>query len=143
MVELATGEALFQTHDNLEHLAMMERVLGPLPPAVTRAAEQRKVAGAQFIQGPLPPDGRLKLNWPDGARARGLEVDSLQAVERMKQLLPLVQSYGDDSLVKAQGRGDLQSPLSRLHDLLTHMLAYDPAERITAEAALAHDFFKD
>ena len=32
---------------------------------------------------------------------------------------------------------------SRLHDLLTHMLAYDPAERITAEAALAHDFFKD
>lgn len=25
------GEALFQTHENLEHLAMMERVLGPLP----------------------------------------------------------------------------------------------------------------
>lgn len=25
------GRALFQTHENLEHLAMMERVLGPLP----------------------------------------------------------------------------------------------------------------
>ncbi|KAF4394247.1 hypothetical protein F8388_005881 [Cannabis sativa] len=25
------GEALFQTHENLEHLAMMERVLGPIP----------------------------------------------------------------------------------------------------------------
>lgn len=25
------GDALFQTHDNLEHLAMMEQVLGCLP----------------------------------------------------------------------------------------------------------------
>ncbi|RZR75369.1 hypothetical protein BHM03_00055916 [Ensete ventricosum] len=33
------GEALFQTHENLEHLAMMERVLGPLPQhMVIRAA---------------------------------------------------------------------------------------------------------
>ncbi|XP_022769842.1 serine/threonine-protein kinase AFC2 isoform X2 [Durio zibethinus] len=31
LVELCTGEALFQTHENLEHLAMMERVFGPLP----------------------------------------------------------------------------------------------------------------
>ena len=26
LVELATGDALFQTHENLEHLAMMEKV---------------------------------------------------------------------------------------------------------------------
>lgn len=26
LVELAMGDALFQTHENLEHLAMMERV---------------------------------------------------------------------------------------------------------------------
>jgi dual-specificity kinase len=32
MVELYTGMALFQTHDNLEHLKMMEIVLGPFPP---------------------------------------------------------------------------------------------------------------
>ncbi|GLT79256.1 hypothetical protein SLA2020_507500 [Shorea laevis] len=31
LVELRSGEALFQIHENLEHLAMMERVLGPLP----------------------------------------------------------------------------------------------------------------
>jgi len=29
--ELALGVTLFQTHDNREHLAMMERILGPLP----------------------------------------------------------------------------------------------------------------
>jgi hypothetical protein len=28
LVELAMGDALFQTHENLEHLAMMERVSG-------------------------------------------------------------------------------------------------------------------
>ncbi|MQL81651.1 hypothetical protein Taro_014108 [Colocasia esculenta] len=33
---LGEGEALFQTHENLEHLAMMERVLGPLPDHMIR-----------------------------------------------------------------------------------------------------------
>lgn len=33
------GEALFQTHENLEHLAMMERVLGPLPQHMLKKAE--------------------------------------------------------------------------------------------------------
>ena len=31
LLELYTGEALFQTHENLEHLAMMEKILGKLP----------------------------------------------------------------------------------------------------------------
>ncbi|KAH0460578.1 hypothetical protein IEQ34_011241 [Dendrobium chrysotoxum] len=39
LVELCTGEALFQTHENLEHLAMMERVLGPLPEHMIRGAK--------------------------------------------------------------------------------------------------------
>jgi dual-specificity kinase len=39
LVELCTGEALFQTHENLEHLAMMERVFGPLPYHMLRRAE--------------------------------------------------------------------------------------------------------
>ena len=33
------GEALFQTHENLEHLAMMEKVLGPLPQHMVLRAE--------------------------------------------------------------------------------------------------------
>jgi len=31
LVEICSGDTLFQTHENLEHLAMMERVLGALP----------------------------------------------------------------------------------------------------------------
>lgn len=29
--EFYMGITMFQTHDNLEHLAMMERILGPIP----------------------------------------------------------------------------------------------------------------
>lgn len=39
LVELCSGEALFQTHENLEHLAMMERVLGPLPSQMLNKVE--------------------------------------------------------------------------------------------------------
>jgi len=39
LVELLTGEALFQTHDNLEHLAMMQAVLGHLPDKLIRASK--------------------------------------------------------------------------------------------------------
>ncbi len=35
------GDALFQTHENLEHLAMMEAVLGPLPEHMARAANRQ------------------------------------------------------------------------------------------------------
>jgi dual-specificity kinase len=38
LVEFFTGDALFHTHDNLEHLAMMEAVLGTLPPHLHRLA---------------------------------------------------------------------------------------------------------
>lgn len=39
MWKICQGEALFQTHENLEHLAMMERVLGPLPEHMIRRAK--------------------------------------------------------------------------------------------------------
>lgn len=40
LVEFVTGEALFQTHENLEHLAMMEKVFGPMPADMLLAARE-------------------------------------------------------------------------------------------------------
>ena len=37
LAELYAGEPLFQTHDNREHTAMMERVLGPVPSPMANA----------------------------------------------------------------------------------------------------------
>ncbi len=35
---MCAGDALFQTHENLEHLAMMEAVLGPIPDTMSQRA---------------------------------------------------------------------------------------------------------
>lgn len=40
--ELYTGFTLFQTHDNLEHLAMMERILGAIPYSMARRTKKTK-----------------------------------------------------------------------------------------------------
>jgi serine/threonine protein kinase len=40
LVELYTGQALFQTHENLEHLAMMNTILGPIPDSMICRADQ-------------------------------------------------------------------------------------------------------
>ena len=36
LMELCVGKTLFQKHENMEHLAMMERVLGPFPQHMIR-----------------------------------------------------------------------------------------------------------
>ncbi|KAL1534720.1 Serine/threonine-protein kinase afc2 [Salvia divinorum] len=60
LVELCSGEALFQTHENLEHLAMMERVLGPLPQHMLKKADRH---AEKYVR-------RCRLDWPEGASSR-------------------------------------------------------------------------
>ena len=55
LVEFYTGQALFQTHDNLEHLAMMEQVMGKMPERFARNGARSK---PEFFK-----DG-AKLDWP-------------------------------------------------------------------------------
>ncbi|XP_050364344.1 serine/threonine-protein kinase AFC3 isoform X2 [Argentina anserina] len=118
LVELCAGEALFQTHENLEHLAMMERVLGPLPQHMT----QRACHGAEkyFRRG-------ARLNWPLGAVSR----ESIRAVKKLDSLKDMVSRHAGSS-----------KSSSALTDLLYGLLNYDPSERLTAREALAHPFFK-
>ncbi|KAB1204478.1 Serine/threonine-protein kinase AFC3 [Morella rubra] len=117
LVELCAGEALFQTHENLEHLAMMERVLGPLPEHMIRRANRG--AEKYFRRG-------SRLNWPEGAVSR----ESIRAVNKLDCLKDLVSQHAG-------------STRSSLTDLLQGLLKYDPAERLTARQALNHPFFKD
>ncbi|XP_051151454.1 serine/threonine-protein kinase AFC3-like isoform X3 [Andrographis paniculata] len=114
LVELCTGEALFQTHENLEHLAMMERVLGSLPEHMIRKANK---GAEKYFR-------RSRLNWPEGAVSR----ESIRAVRRLDQLKNLVARHVDSSR-------------SSLVDLLYGLLKFDPRERLTARQALRHPFF--
>ncbi|RYR29842.1 hypothetical protein HN51_062695 [Arachis hypogaea] len=114
LVELCTGEALFQTHENLEHLAMMERVLGPLPQHMLKRVDRH---AEKYVR-------RGRLDWPEGATSR----DSIKAVMKLPRLQNLIMQHVDHSA------GDL------IH-LLQGLLRYDPSERLTAREALRHSFF--
>ncbi|KXZ55462.1 hypothetical protein GPECTOR_2g1011 [Gonium pectorale] len=120
LIELITGEALFQTHENLEHLAMMEAVLGPMPTSMSCKCA-RTPAGKYFSVG-----GRL--NWPDGAASR----KSVKAVKKLGGLHQLILDHGDPSA---------RLYAMELVDLISCMLRYDPTDRLTAQQALAHPFF--
>lgn len=61
LVEFYTGVALFQTHDNLEHLAMMEQVMGKMPERFARAGARSKPE--YFKEG-------SKLDWPKPKASR-------------------------------------------------------------------------
>ncbi|XP_057248398.1 serine/threonine-protein kinase AFC3 isoform X2 [Beta vulgaris subsp. vulgaris] len=117
LVELCSGRALFQTHENLEHLAMMERVLGPLPQYMI----QKATRGAEkyFRQG-------SRLNWPEGAESR----ESSRAVQKLEHLEDLISRHVNSS----------KSCL--FIDLLYKLLRFDPSQRLTAKEALNHPFFK-
>ncbi|TKW40079.1 hypothetical protein SEVIR_1G222600v4 [Setaria viridis] len=116
LVELCTGEALFQTHENLEHLAMMERVFGPLPYHMLKRADRQS---EKYIR-------KGRLNWPEGCTSR----ESMKAVMKLPRLQNLVMQNVD------QSAGDLI-------DLLQGLLKYDPADRHTAQEALSHPFFTE
>ncbi|GER40376.1 protein kinase [Striga asiatica] len=116
LIELCTGEVLFQTHENLEHLAMMERVLGPLPEHMARKANK---GAEKYFR-------RSRLNWPEGAVSR----ESIRAVRKLDQLKNLVSRHVDSSR-------------SALVNLLHGLLKFDPSERLTAREALEHPFFKE
>jgi len=53
--ELYTGNTLFQTHDNREHMAMMEYTLGPIPSRMIKKSKKTKYFRNN------------KLDWPTGS----------------------------------------------------------------------------
>eukprot|EP00002_Diphylleia_rotans_P034875 TRINITY_DN7538_c0_g1_i2.p1 TRINITY_DN7538_c0_g1~~TRINITY_DN7538_c0_g1_i2.p1 ORF type:complete len:381 (+),score=66.52 TRINITY_DN7538_c0_g1_i2:111-1253(+) len=75
LAEMFIGDVLFQTKDDREHLAMMERVIGPLPTSLCRRADSHS---KKYFK-----DNRL--DWPDIARTpqSARTVDQLQPLERL------------------------------------------------------------
>ncbi|KAJ1980377.1 serine threonine protein kinase CMGC group [Dimargaris xerosporica] len=115
LMEFFTGDALFQTHKDLEHLAMMERVLGPLPQSMIARTEA--TARAMF--------SGYKLNFP------GPDATTAQC-QNVNQLKPLAEMVSRDA----------NTVHTLFYDLLRGLLTFDPARRLTAEEALQHDFLR-
>lgn len=113
LMELYTGEALFQTHDNLDHLAMMERVLGPMPRAFI--ARSSTDAQAYFL-----PNGSLR--WP----VPNTDQNMIRKVRRLTSLRELISPTHNN-----------------FYDLVSKMLVYDPTKRLSAREAFNHRFFRE
>ena len=120
LVELMTGTTLFHAHDNLEHLAAMQAVLGIVPKSM-RQRVPATLAAELF-------DVRLKLAWPERAA-------SAQAVHDVAALPSL------RILLREQTDASMRPYLNDAIDLLHKLLEYDPAKRLSASEALQHAFF--
>ncbi|KAJ9297201.1 hypothetical protein DTO271G3_4494 [Paecilomyces variotii] len=124
LVEFFTGDALFQTHDNLEHLAMMEAVCGGK--IDTKLVKQVQQGGRGNSQNQaIKYFNRNKLDYPNEETTR----QSRKYVKAMKQLSEFIPS---------------NTPFNRQFlDLLQRIFVYDPKNRITAKQALKHPWFKE
>ncbi|KAJ3565656.1 hypothetical protein NPX13_g7426 [Xylaria arbuscula] len=124
LVEFFTGDALFQTHDNLEHLAMMENVCDSrIDPHLVQMVN--KSASRNSANSPAKYFKRLKLDYPTADTTRA----SRRFVRNMKRLGDIIPAT---------------SPFLRhFLDLLQKIFIYDPSRRITARQALAHPWFRE
>jgi dual-specificity kinase len=125
LVEFFTGDALFQTHDNLEHLAMMEAVVGRridpyLVQNVNKIASRNSSTNtaSKYFK-------RLKLDYPNADTTRGSR-RFVKAMKHLDDVIPPTTTF-----------------LKNFRDLLRKIFVYDPAQRITAKQALNHDWFKE
>jgi len=139
--ELLTGTQLFQTHQNTEHFALMQKILGkPLDEAMalkalkpfsqhSRARQERSPSPESSHDGrgrspsTVPVDKIFNfggtLRWPRGA--------SNASLKRFESAKPLEEQFRHRRFV----------------DLLQKCLVYDPSKRILAEEAIKHPFFTE
>lgn len=114
IAELYTGDLLFATHDNVEHLALMERCRGAFP---RNLLKKSKVADKYF-----DVDGDGQSRWRDE-----LDKESQKHVRRMKRLDEVFYEDKDSGVV----------------ELMAGLLEIDPGKRLTARQALALPFFSE
>ncbi|KAG8864921.1 dual specificity protein kinase kns1 [Tulasnella sp. 330] len=120
LVEFYTGGALFQTHDNLEHLAMMEAAMGKVPSALARRAVRTK---AEFFKVPANGNAAPTLDYPKPKISR----QSRKEVKAIKSLEEIIKPIDITNM--------------RFLDLVKKLLMWEPTERITVRDALSHPYF--
>eukprot|EP00026_Physarum_polycephalum_P010047 Phypoly_transcript_10195.p1 GENE.Phypoly_transcript_10195~~Phypoly_transcript_10195.p1 ORF type:complete len:156 (+),score=27.90 Phypoly_transcript_10195:740-1207(+) len=116
LLQLYTGDAVFQTRENREHLAMMEKVLGKFPEPFIDKADRH--SQKYFRKGRVVyPDDDVITSTPERAK----KMTYLKYTRRLDEYV----APEDDQLL----------------DLLYKLFEYDPHKRLTARQALEHPFF--
>jgi len=122
IAELYLGELLFATHDNAEHLALMERAVGPFPKELldrSRSSSMVNSEGDSLVRECFDSRGWHKI--------RG--VLSPRSIEHVRKMVPLEQMVLERDCPTGLGC------------LLRSLLTIDPKRRATAKEALMSPFF--
>jgi serine/threonine protein kinase len=108
LAELYRGELLFATHDNIEHLALIEKVIGPFPRRLLKWAKK----SMDIVNEAFDSKGRHRMD----------RVLAFESFEYVKQVAPL------ESMVSKNHVW--------LSLLLRRILVIDPNDRATARESL-------
>ncbi|KAG5477034.1 hypothetical protein LSCM1_05372 [Leishmania martiniquensis] len=158
--ELLTGECLFMPNHTMEHLAMMQHVIGTFHDKdgirSGTATNLRSVFACDMRTFrhyfTLQPNNRdFDLKWPvsksmvreQAKQQRFAAATSGKAEE--EELEPLEETLpGDiDYVTRRPTLDEILAPLPDLLDLTRRMLHYHPFKRITAAEAMQHPFFRN
>ncbi|KAM4861747.1 dual specificity protein kinase CLK2 isoform 2-T2 [Thomomys bottae] len=105
--EYYVGFTLFQTHDNREHLAMMERILGPIPSRMIRKTRKQKY----FYRGRLDWDENTSAGRYVRENCKPLRRYLTSEAEEHHQLFDLIESMLEYEPAKRLTLGEaLQHP---------------------------------
>lgn len=125
-IELYTGELFYETREDVEHLAMIEKECGPIPEWMARQTKEsdlRKI----FLKNneTMKVEGcSMRIDWPNSQR----KLSSFENWKKMKLLKNLVQHQYSEAH-------------HRFLDLLEFMMKTDPKLRPDAANCLEHPFF--
>lgn len=125
LVELCIGDALFHTHDNLEHLALMERILGKNIDGHLLQKATQNTTGRGLVN-----RKNMRINYPNSTTtksSRNLVEATRNLSTVLKEAVPFMS-------------GTSPRYWSLFQDLLNKMFIYDPEKRITAREALRHEW---
>lgn len=117
-MELYSGEMLFPTHENYEHLAMIERIIGFIPQSMARNCDR---SIRKFF------DDRYEFNWPKLA-------SSSRSERSVREVSTLEVSYRQE-LIPSKYRS--------FRELIYDCLEINPNRRIRSREALRHKFFRE
>jgi len=109
LAELYLGELLLATHDNQEHLALIEKIIGPFPNRMLKRAKN-----LQLVHDAFDENGKHRLG-------RILPPESVSYVSKMCPL---------ESITRSEDR--------RFLDLLRMLLVIKPSKRATAQECVRH-----
>mmetsp|Transcript_20798 Transcript_20798/g.44423 ORF Transcript_20798/g.44423 Transcript_20798/m.44423 type:complete len:500 (+) Transcript_20798:704-2203(+) len=117
LMELYNGEQLFETHEELEHLALIERIIGELPQDMLARAP--KEIQEKYLT--RTSTGKYRIPWPE----RSSGPDSERHVYCQRPVMKQVQPHH-----------------AQFAEFITKILRLDPTTRLSAGKALKHPLFQ-